>query len=115
MSEMTWQDVVQECEKLFDCPDTAVSPIRSNLPNLIRNLQADSEHDHNHLIHLLIGLIEYNMMVLMFPPQGKGEALSKQILGIPEVKEWLEKKKMTERLDKSVLVVTSLSELKAKE
>lgn len=38
-SERTWHDVVVECERILGCPDTAESPLMSNLPNLVRDLK----------------------------------------------------------------------------
>jgi hypothetical protein len=31
--------VVVECERILGCPDTADSPLMSNLPNLVRDLK----------------------------------------------------------------------------
>ena len=40
-TRITWHDVVIECERIFGCKDTATYPARSNLPNLIRDLQSE--------------------------------------------------------------------------
>ena len=39
--ELTWHQVVVECEKIFSCDDTAENPLMSNLPNLVRALRSD--------------------------------------------------------------------------
>jgi|GEM_PF-3998389 len=35
-----WYEIVKDCERIFDIPDTADAPHLSNLPNLIRDLKA---------------------------------------------------------------------------
>ena len=32
-----WRDVVRQCERLLHYPDTAETPLSSNLPNLVRD------------------------------------------------------------------------------
>jgi len=38
-AERGWHKVVQECEQIFGCEDTAESPLMSNLPNLVRDFK----------------------------------------------------------------------------
>ena len=35
-----WHEVIKECERILETPDTAEAPRMSNLPNLVRDLQA---------------------------------------------------------------------------